>query len=426
MLLAATALASQPVLAQEAAGDEPASTPAVAGATAEDAPGPDAVVVDVPLQFEEDVPAQEPAREAPSEPLPPLYQPQDELERGLWMQMDEYERDLRSSQQIIDDPELNAYVRSVLCRTVGEAECRNVRLYLMHTPHFNATMAPNGVMQIWSGLLLRTQNEAQLAAVLGHEYGHFENRHSVQLFRSAKNKSNAASWLALTGIGLIAAIPLASSLFSFNREMEREADLEGLKMMAAAGYDTSEAAVIWEQLNDELDATRVGRGKKKKKRKTKSGMFATHPPSPQRVEYLREASRETPGTPGVSGRADYEAAMAEHWPVFVDDQLKMNDFGASAFLLDSMAKAQGWTPWLNYARAELYRRRAGSGDLERAVRHYGEGIDAGGELPELWRGRGLALKKLDRDEEARADLTEYLKRAPDASDRGMMEMIAGV
>jgi predicted Zn-dependent protease len=359
-----------------------------------------------------------------SDPLPELYQPQDDLERGLWLRMDEAERGLKSSRQVIHDPELNAYVRSVLCKMVGEGECRNIRLYISHTPHFNATMAPNGVMQVWSGLLLRTQNEAQLATVLAHEYAHFRERHGVKLFREAQEKSNAAAWLAFTGIGLIASIAIAGSIFKFSREQEQEADLGGLALLAGAGYDTSEAAVLWQQLIDEEDATRLARGKKKKNR-AKAGMFDTHPANQQRIDYLREAANGTPGTAGQTGLSDYQQAMRNWWPVFLDDQLKMNDDGASTYLLDSMVKANGSTPWLEFGRGELARRHGTPEALETAVAHYSAAIAAGGDLPELWRGRGLALNKLGRSAAARADLEEYLVRAPEAADHAMISMISG-
>lgn len=358
------------------------------------------------------------------EAKPALYEPQDDLERGLWLQMDEYERDLKSSQQVIHDEALNSYVRGVLCKVVGD-ECGNIRLYIMRTPHFNASMAPNGVMQIWSGLLLRIQNEAQLAAVLGHEYAHFRERHSVQLFRKAKEKSNAAAWLAFTGIGLIASIVLVGSIFKFSREQEQEADLESLKYISAAGYDPGQAAVIWEQLLDEDDATREARGRKKQKRNKKAGLFAAHPPSMERVTYLREQVGASRYRPGTIGDLAYQQAMQGWWPVFLDDQLKMNDSGGSLFLLDAMTKANGATPWLTYARAELLRSRGGEGDFEAALDHYSEAMAKGGTLPELWRGRGLVLRKLGRKDEAKADLEEYLSRAPDAPDRAMIAMISG-
>jgi predicted Zn-dependent protease len=97
---------------------------------------------------------------------PTLYRPVDADERGLWMQMDEAERAMRTSPMVIRDPALNAYVRSVLCKVTGEDRCHNIRLYIVRTADFNAAMAPNGMLEVWSGLLLRVQNEAQLAAAM--------------------------------------------------------------------------------------------------------------------------------------------------------------------------------------------------------------------------------------------------------------------
>ena len=354
---------------------------------------------------------------------PAVYTPQDKDERGLWMQMDEAERGLKASALVIRDPELNAYVRGVLCKTVGADRCANVRLYIMRTPYFNASMALNGVMQVYSGLLLRTQNEAQLAAVLGHEYAHFENRHSLKMFRDIKAKSNSATWLAFTGIGLLASFGLAASLYAYSREMEREADSGGLKFMAAAGYDTREAANVWEQLRAEMDATASARNVKSKKDKDR-GLFGTHPPTAERVAALKEQAIVEPGVAGATGAEAFRVAMGRWWPDFVEDQFKLNDFGASDYLLQAMA-AQGWSPWLLYARGELYRRRAIGGDLVEALSFYDQGIASGGDLPQLWRGRGLANLKLGNEAAGKADLKEYMRRAPDAADRTMMAMMAG-
>jgi len=375
-----------------------------AGVLADPAPG--AAVVNVP---EEDA---------------TLYKPQDKDERGLWMQMDEAERDLKTSQEVIRDPALNAYVRGVLCKMTGEGPCRNIRLYITRTPHFNASMAPNGMMVVWSGLLLRTQNEAQMAAVLGHEYTHFQHKHSLKMFRDIKAKTDAASWLSFIPFGFIASYGLIFSIYGFSREMERDADQGGLERMAAAGYDTREAATVWERLRAEMDATAAARKMKSRKDKN-GGLFATHPPSAERVVNLTESAKKLPGVAGANGADAYRAGLGTWWPALIDDQLKLNDFGASEYLLASLA-SQGWTPPLLYARGELYRRRAAEGDLAKAADFFGQGITGGGTLPELWRGRGLALLKLGQAEAGKADLQEYLRRAPGAPDKAMIAMLAGV
>ena len=205
--------------------------------------------------------------------------------------------------------------------------------------------------------------------------------------------------------------------------MEREADDGGLMLMASAGYNSREAARVWERLRNEMDATAAARKTKSRKDKDR-GIFETHPPSAERVKYLTDRALRLPGVPGETGAERFRLALAKFWPVFVDDQLKLNDFGASEFLLTSLGTA-GWTPDLLYARAELYRRRAAPGDLDKAVGFYGDAIAAGGLLPELWRGRGLAQTKLGRSEIGKTDLSEYLKRAPMAPDKAMIAMLAG-
>lgn len=377
------------------------------------------------------------SQEAARAPLPlaapefeGAYQPADGLERSLWQEMADYERTLRTSQQVIRDPALNDYVRQVLCRTVGP-ECQQVRIYILRAPEFNATMAPNGVMTVWSGLLLRAQNEAQLAAVLGHEYSHFQRRHSLAEARRMKNGTNTSYWLShVTGAivpfgGLLTGFATMASLYDFSRDQEEEADRDGLRMMAAAGYDPAEAPLIWERLLAERDATLEARGRKVEKRKTEARIFSTHPTSQARIEYLQAETAAAGLASGSTQDARYRAAMAAWWPLFLDDQLKLNDSGGSLFVIDSIEQAAGWSPWIAYARAEFHRRRSEAGDMETAITHYSDAIARGGDLPELWRGRGFALRKAGRADEAQADLREYLGRAPDAHDRAMVSALAG-
>jgi len=88
----------------------------------------------------------------------------DTEEGGLWGMMDREEAKLRRSPFVIRDLALTKYVQDIACRLAAD-HCPDVRVYLVRTPLFNASMAPNGMMQVWSGLLLRVENEAQLAAI---------------------------------------------------------------------------------------------------------------------------------------------------------------------------------------------------------------------------------------------------------------------
>ncbi len=388
----------------------------------------------VAVAFAGAAPAAAPPAPAP-EPAPVVtapppwvagYQPQTSEERGLWLQADEAERQLKASNFVVRDPALNAYVKSILCRTVGDDRCQAARIYIIRTPYMNASMAPNGMMQVWTGLLLRVRDEAQLAAVLGHEFGHFEHKDTLRSFRSLRHKTDAMAWLSFLpyGVGLIASVGLVGSQFAHDRGMEREADLVGLSFMTKGGYSPRSAPLVWTQFRAEQDATAVERNVRSLKDKN-GGFFATHPNSAERVEYLTHAAQGIPNPPERTGEAEYRAAMANWWAPLIDDQIKLNDFGATEFLLANLARASGWTGELLYARGELYRARGRDGDFQKAAGFYREAIASGLPLPEARRGLGLALLRSGASEEGRQMLKQYVQMKPDAVDRSMMVMMAG-
>lgn len=365
-------------------------------------------------------------------PAAPDFQPEDKDERGLWLVMEEEERKLQTSEFVLRDPALNAYVRQLFCKTVGEVQCKPIRIYIVRTPYFNASMAPNGMMHVWSGLFLRMRSEAQLAAVLGHEYTHYQRRHSLRLFRDVKKKSDAYSILSVPvaifgGIaaGAIFQTGMIGSIYGFSRDMEREADSGSIGLLANAGYDPSAASKVWEQLRAEQDATAAARGKKSRKDRD-GGLFATHPNTAERVADLKVQAEASPGvTNKAVGRETYMRALAPHWAAFVDDQIKLNDFGATELLLTGLAE-QGWTGELLYARGELYRARGKAEDFKAAAGFYREALAKGGAPIEAERGLGLSLLRSGDQAGGQAALKSYLARRPDAPDKAMMAMLAGV
>lgn len=355
--------------------------------------------------------------------LPPFtlgYEPTSVDERGLWMDADERERRLRDSTLTVRDEALNRYLKGVLCRTVGEERCRGVRLYVVEVPAFNANMAPNGTMVVWTGMLLRARNEAELAAVLGHEFAHFELRHGLGGFKQRRNASDVGAWLAVlggltnTGTGDLQ-LSLLGSVYQFNREQEEAADRLGFQYLAAAGYPSDAATHVWQTLMAEQDATAVGHGRKPKQRYA-AGFFDTHPTSLKRAEYLAAEA----GKIGDSGRdpraADYHAAIAGHLPQWLEAQVKLNDFGGTEYLLQQLAADSGWTGELLFARAELYRLRGNPRDLAASVGFYRGALSAGYSEARLYRNMGMSLLRSGQTSEGHTALNEYLRLIPDASD----------
>lgn len=196
-------------------------------------------------------------------------------EAGLWMQSQRAEDEIKRAGILIRDPELNEYVKGVACKVAAEY-CGEVRIYLLESSSFNAFMMPNGALAVFSGLMLRAENEAQLATVLGHEVGHYEENHSLEQHRTLKRTAALmlAGDLATGGLGTLAGI---LSLQSYSREHERQADNIGFRRLVAAGYDGREAAKIWSNLIAESQASDF---KRKQRRVTRSSLLDSHPAPP--------------------------------------------------------------------------------------------------------------------------------------------------
>ncbi|HXG02804.1 MAG TPA: M48 family metalloprotease [Candidatus Binatia bacterium] len=341
-------------------------------------------------------------------------------EAGLWMQMDRLEEALRTSGTLLGDASVERYLGGVLCRLAPDY-CGSVRLYVVQTPHFNATMAPNGVLQVWTGLLLRAENEAQLAYVLGHELGHYLRRHSLQMWRDVRLKTNVVAFFSVLAAaagqgyaGPLAQLVALGSVLAFSRDNEREADEVGFELMARAGYDPREAPRIWEALEREREA--AGRS-------APLIFFATHPPTAERIATLREQAERAYAPEQVwrVGRAEWVAATARIRPVLLRDELRLRDFARTAVLLDRLLAAEPRSGLLRFYQGEMFRLRAGEGDEGRALAAYERALAADDPPVEIHRSVGLLRLRRGERVQARAAFERYLAAVPAAEDRAMIE-----
>jgi predicted Zn-dependent protease len=354
--------------------------------------------------------------------LLPGYRPAPESdEKGLWSLMDRAERDLRDSRFVVRDPALNAYVRDVVCR-LAKDHCPDVRIYVVRTAQFNAGMAPNGMMEVWTGLLLRCGDEAQLAAILGHELGHYLRGHTVERWRDARNKSDVGTFLglglAVAGLGLVgslAQLALVASTFGFSRDQEREADEIGLDLMAKAGYAPSAAADVWEQLIAEYKAGTAERSRQL--------LFATHPEPEERMATLREAAMKAAATPGERHHGRYLERLAGVRAQMIADELALRQYGRSELVFQRLLAQWPDDGQLWFAKGEVYRLRAEAGDAERALAAYARALETPTAPPETLRGTMLVELKSGARDRARTAFDAYLKAKPGAADADALRML---
>jgi len=367
------------------------------------------------------------------------YQPSDADERGLWHLCDRLEKEVAASNLLIRDEGLNTYLRNVTGRLLGSYRS-DVRIYAMRNADFNASMTPNGMMIVNSGFLARVRNEAQMAAVLGHECGHYLRLHTVRNWRSMKAKSAVMAVVAIAGAGATGATGnnwydlanaintgLLASMFSFSREMEGEADAFGIKLMREAGYAPHEASAVWSQLIEERKAAAAARNKRYKDNSVSS--FSTHPPSSERMFQLKAYAMEMEGrqreaVTSETGRAEFVAATAPMREAFIEEQIKLNDPGASLYLLNSLAQ-DGWDGVLRYNEGEVYRLRDEEGDAQRAADAFTQAVRFENAPAEAYRAHGYALLKAGANEDGLRALSRYLELEPNAADAAMIRFTLG-
>jgi predicted Zn-dependent protease len=356
----------------------------------------------------------------------PSYQPQEEVEAGFWMQVDKVEQKIKNSPSLITDPELNAYLGDMVCR-LAKNYCDDIRLYIVRQPYFNASMYPNGMMVVWTGLLLRVENEDQLAAVLGHEIGHYLKRHTMKRFLDAKGKSSTSAFLsiglAVAGVGILSLATdamLAGSIFANSRDDEHEADKYGMQLMHEAGYDVYQASPIWNNLIKEDQAAKK---EGEDKNDGKGGFFSTHPlPEDRSVNlqtYAEQLQQQKADT--TARNEQYQQLIHQHIYSFLNDQMLLNEPEKSEYLLNELKKKGKNLGVINYFEGELFRVRKQEGDLKKAENAYLKALDYEDAPVQTYRDLGIVFLKQKNMVKAKQYLQDYLSMNAEAKDSQMIE-----
>ncbi|AMX03887.1 M48 family metalloprotease [Microbulbifer thermotolerans] len=208
------------------------------------------------------------------------------------------------------DPSLQEYVNQVgqKLAKVSDQPQLPYEFVVLNNSVPNAWALPGGKIAVNRGLLVLLEDEAELAAVLGHEIVHAAARHSAAAM-SQQTLLNAG--LAVLGaatqesaygdlIALGGQLGGSAYIARYSRSNESEADQYGMKYMAAAGYDP-QGAVRLQRKFVELSKGKQASGLE--------ALFASHPPSQARVNANIEHAKQLPSG-GVTNRAAYQKAIA--------------------------------------------------------------------------------------------------------------------
>jgi predicted Zn-dependent protease len=314
------------------------------------------------------------------------------------------------------DRQLNAYVQQVGQRVAAVSPNKlPYEFTVLNNSVPNAWALPGGKIAINRGLLMQLRSEAELAAVLGHEVVHAAARHSAQqmsrgmllqtgmvVAQVATSDSDYGS-LAVAGAGVGAQLLLQR----YGREAELEADRYGMEFMQKAGYDPQGAVSLQEtfvRMNDRKEAGWL------------AGLFASHPPSQERLDANRKRAAAMPKG-GELGAERYQAALAQTmrakpaYDAYDEGRKALADKKADV----AMAKAEQAIRLLP-AEAHFHALKGDAllvqKNYKAASQAYTDAISRNDGFFYYWLQRGLIAERDRNDAAARADLETSIRLLP--------------
>ncbi len=316
------------------------------------------------------------------------------------------------------DPELTIYINQVgkkLAAVSGNPELP-YEFVVLNNDVPNAWALPGGKMAINRGLLVHLQDEAQLAAVLGHEIVHAAARHSASQ-QSRGTLLNAGVMLAgvaaassesdYAGLAMGAVGVGANAWMSkYSRHHELEADRYGMEYMMKAGYDPMGAVELQETF------VKLSEGRQSN---WLEGLFASHPPSQERVSANRRTAEQNPG--GVRNKAAFDRAMAQvrkDQPAYDNYTAAMKaandkDYGKALSLVDTATKRQPKENLFWELKGQL---QAQQNKPDEAIQAFNRSIQANPEFFRPYVYRGLIYKQKGNRDQAEKDLVTSQQLLP--------------
>lgn len=222
-----------------------------------------------------------------------LMGPEDEARVGA----QEHPKIIAQFGGVYDEPKVAGYVAQIGGRLVANSEMPRYpfTFTVLNSPVINAFALPGGYVYVTRGLVSLANSEAELAGVIAHEIGHVTARHTAERYSAA-----VAAQLGLTILGAATGnqdlVDLGQlggqlALAGFSRSQELEADELGVRYLRNAGYDPKAVA----QFLRSLDAEKNLMARIFKRDANERDLFATHPPTPERVQVATQLAGNATG-----------------------------------------------------------------------------------------------------------------------------------
>jgi predicted Zn-dependent protease len=356
----------------------------------------------------------------------------------------ELEQRLEQGHRLYGRAPLDQYLQELADRLLAvdpEPRPSTVRVRVIKDAAANAFALPNGSVFVTTDLLVRLESEAEIACVLGHEITHFVNLHALQQLRTERRAFNVSegmggvlavilgisasrSGIAASSLQSVMKLPqdvfdiwAAAAVSGYSRDLEREADYEGLRRAAAAGYDSSAGTAAFEHLAQAAPPAET----------TPPAHFASHPKLVERIAsykaLIASELADSVGPPNVIGQEGYRAAIHG---VELDQAEILLASGApdrARALVDS-AVARDDTARGEFLAGEIARQTAPQTPelQEQALSAYARAIALPNTPPAAFRQQGILLRRRGDRSGAAAAFRAYLERAPGAVDVALVKL----
>jgi len=354
----------------------------------------------------------------------PFQREQDE--KQIWQEAEQLERRIDESGIRYKDPQLDAYLTAVAQRLLPpgiQALELGPRVKVIQHPFLNAFALPNGAIYLHTGILARMENEAQLATVLGHELTHFTYRHSVKQIRTLQNKTTffGVFQVMLPGLegltGSLGALWTLASTSGYSRELETEADEQGLRAMVIAGYDPKQAPVVIELLQRDLDEQKI----------KEPFFFGTHPRLKERIGNYRRLLDTQYATQAKDAtlKIKTEDFLSSVDQLLLDNaalDINLGRLKTARTAIEKHLKRHPHASQAHFLIGEAHR-RSGPGEpyVQRAIAAYQEAARQDPSYSPAHRELGFLYRSQGLGQQARAEFERYLTLSPTATDAPIIQ-----
>lgn len=310
-----------------------------------------------------------------------------------------------------DAQRIAAYVQSVGQRVAANVKRKEIqyRFYYKDEPHFvNAGALPGGQIVIGRGLLELLESEDELAAILGHEIAHVDERHAIERLQYEVQSRK----LGLRGLYRLAQIGVVLFQMGYTKEKEEEADRVGLGLTVTAGYSAAGAVEVMKRFDRMYGGqARVATSPIEELAgmplRSLGEYFRSHPPARERIATLEKEIRAR----------GYNAAQAPKplgvRAIFLTEQAGVLDrHGMFERAIARYREALKVDPNYKWAWSGMAYAAWRAGDARRTAEAATEALKLGAEWEQLWSLLARALS-VENNRTAAAQYAEVLsKHAP--------------